>query len=114
MSVASSAAAGVAVFRLKIGATIGGSPSFAAINGTTADGGVTITSGNSIASYDVAGTTVAGGTYIHSVTVDNPNSRDINLEPFNLFIAPGEILTISGYSSNSSELGVSINWSEDI
>lgn len=114
ISVSSSAASGVSCFRFKIGTTLGGTPSFTAISGTTADGGITITSGNSIASYDTAGTTITGGNYIFSLFADNPNTQTVDLEPYDIFIAPGEILTISGFSSTSSQLGVSLCWSEDI
>ena len=114
VSFSSSAATGTSILRFKIGATLGGSPSYTTINGTTADGGVTITSGNSIVSYDTAGTTVTGGTYIVGIVCDNPNTSQVGLEPYDLFLAPGETLTISGTSSNSSEMNVSLNWSEDI
>lgn len=114
ISVSSSAANGVACFRFKVGATLGGTPSYAAISGTTSDNGVTITGGNSVVSYDTAGTTVANGTYIHSIFLDNPNAQTIDLEPYDIYVAPDEVLTISGFSSANSQLGVSINWSEDI
>lgn len=114
ISVASSAANGVAIFRFKINATLGGSPSYTTVSGTSADQGVTITSGNSIASYDVAGTTVTGGTKIFSITSDNPDSNIINLIPYELFVAPTETLTISAYSSINSTIGIALNWSEDI
>lgn len=114
LSISSSAANGVAVFRLKINSTLGGSPSYTTVNGTTGDGGATITSGNSITSYDTAGTTVTGGTYIFGITVDNPNSNTIDLEQYNFFVAPGETLTVSGFSTISSTMGVAINFTEDI
>lgn len=114
ISVSSSAASGTATFDLIINTTLGGTPAYATINGTTADNGVTITSGNSVTSYDTAGTTVSGGTRIFSITVDNPNSTNVDLTGFNLFVAPSETLTIAGTSSATSALGVSINWSEDI
>jgi hypothetical protein len=114
VSFSSSAASGVSVLRFKINATIGGTPSYTTINGTTADAGVTITSGNSIVSYDVAGTTVANGTYIFSVSVDNPDSSIIDLVPYEIYLAPGETLTLSGYSSATSTQSVSVNWTEDI
>jgi hypothetical protein len=114
ISFGSSAANGISIIRFRTGATLGGTPSFSPINGSTSDNGVTITNGNSIASYDVAGTTVANGTYSSCITLDNPNSQVFNLEPFELYIAPGETITISSYSSISSTVGVGINWSEDI
>lgn len=104
--------------RLKINATLGGVPAFATINGTTADSGVTITNGNSIASYDVAGTTVAGGTFIFSLAlatgVNAPAVQVVDLTPYELFISPTEVLTISGQSTNSATFSVALSWSEDI
>lgn len=114
ISISSSAASGVSIFRLKLNTTLGGSPSYATVNGTTADSGVTITSGNSIASYDTAGTTITGGIMVLSVTVDNPNSQFIDLLPYDLYVAPADVMTLSAYSSNSSTIGVSLNWTEDI
>jgi hypothetical protein len=115
VSLASSAASGLSFFRFKINTTLGGSPSYTTINGTTGDAGVTITSGNSIVSYDVAGTTITGGTYQWGHSIDNPGSSgDVNLIPYDLFIAPGEIGTFSGFSTITAGLGLTINWSEDI
>lgn len=113
VSFGSSSATGVAVMRFKIGATLGGTPSFAAKDGTTADAGVTITNGNSISSVDTAGTTVTGGTYIYNLTTIN-GGITMDLTPYEIYIAPSETLTISGFSSVSSTLGVSVNWTEDI
>ena len=115
VSIASTSNNGIAVLRLKVGATLGGNPSYTTINGTTADQGVTITAGNSIASFDIAGTTVANGTYIFNITVASPaGSGIIDLTPFNIILAPGEILTFSGFSTASTTIGISANWTEDI
>jgi hypothetical protein len=103
-----------ATLRLKINATLGGSPSYTTINGTTADNGVTITAGNSIVSYDVAGTTIAAGVLIFNLTISEPGWQWADLTPFDLFVAPGETLTISGFSSSSATITVAINWTEDI
>lgn len=115
LSVSASAEAGVCEFRMKIGATLGGSPSYSAINGTITalSNGATLTSANSVVTYDTAGTTVANGTYIFSLVSDNPGTQMIDLEKYNIYLAPGEFLTISGYSSNTSTMGVGINWIED-
>jgi len=113
VSFSSTANNGVAILRFKIGATVGGSPSFTTINGTTADNGVTITSGNSLASIDTAGTTVTGGTYIFNMTIGSPGNDSINVEDLSIFIAPGETLTISGFSTASTTMGVGVNWTED-
>lgn len=113
-SAAAAAAAAASFLRFKIGATIGGAPSYACVNGTTADGGVTITSGNSVAAYDTAGTTVANGTFMFSIGAGDSTNSFIDLTNFNLFIAPGEILTVSGFSSSSATLGCALTWTEDI
>ena len=104
----------VAVLRFRIGATVGGAPSFTTINGTTADGGVTITNGNSVASVDTAGTTATGGTYIFNISSNGTNGTSMDLTAYNLFVAPGETLTISGFSTSSATISASLNWQEDI
>jgi hypothetical protein len=114
MTVSSSAANGIATFRLRSGATIGGTPSYTPFNGSTSANGAAITSGHSVASVDTAGTTISGGVVEFVVTVDNPNTTFIDLTPYNVFVASGNVLSASGESSNSSQLGVTLNWSEDI
>ncbi len=112
---ASNSANTTAFLRFKLGVTIGGAPSYTTINGTTADGGATITSGNSITSYDVAGTTVTGGTYVFNISLaPGGGSTVVDLSPFDIYIAPGEIMTISGFAIANTNIGVSVNWSEDI
>ena len=109
----SSAGTNYTIFRFKLGATIGGSPSYTAVNGS--GGGATITSGNSIASYDVAGTTVANGTYQYSVvTLNSAGSFNVDLSNYELIICPGEIMTISAFASSSATCVISVNWTEDI
>ena len=103
----------VARIRLRINATLGGVPSYAPINGSTADNGITLTSSNSIASVDVAATTVAAGIYIYNLALSAPGNEVIDLTPFEIFVAPTEILTVSGLSNNSTTVAAAINWSED-
>jgi hypothetical protein len=38
----------------------------------------------------------------------------IDLIPYDIFLAPGETLTISAQADNNAKIGVSINWTEDI
>ena len=104
---------GLATIRLKTGVTIGGSPSFTPINGSTADQGVTITSGNSISSFDVAGTGTTGTTIFNVCLARNSNIY-YDFTPFNIFIAPGQTLTVTGFSAASASLQVGINWNEDV
>jgi len=105
---------GLATIRLKTGVTIGGTPIYAPINGTTADNGVTITAGNSIVSADVAGTGVTGGTTIFNVCLTRNSNFSIDLTPFNLFLSPTQILTVTGFSVASASIQVALNWNEDI
>ena len=114
ISVSGSANSGIASFDLVWDPTLGGTPAFSPIAGSTADNGVTITSGDSIASKDIAGTTITGGSRRFSVTLDNPNSQIIDLVSEDLFVVPGQILAVGGTSSLSLTMGVSLNWSEDI
>ena len=111
-SASGSASSAISVFRLKWNAIIGGTPSFACISGTTSDHGATITSGNSIASYDTAGTTVSGGQYRFNVS-NTIGQQIIDLTPFELFVIPGDILSVTAYGTTSSAIGVSLNWTDD-
>jgi len=103
----------IGVFTLKINATLGGTPTYTTVNGTSVDAGVTITAGNSIASYDTAGTTVTGGLQIFNIVLAANGNNIIDLTPFEIYIAPGSTLTASGASSNSAQLAIGINFSED-
>lgn len=113
LTVASTANNGAATVRLYFGATIGGSPSWGTINGTTGDSGVTITSGNSVVSVDTAGTTSAGLMQFSSV-LGSPGTEVIDLTPFDLFLGPAEILSVTGASTASTTIGLALNWTEDI
>jgi hypothetical protein len=104
----------LAVCRLRIGATLGGTATYATINGTTADNGVTITAGNSIASANTVHTTATGGTYIFNLSVSGQSSLVVDLAPFDLYLSPGEILTVSGFATSSASISASLNWSEDL
>ena len=113
LSAATDGGNGLATVRLKTGVTIGGSPSFTTINGTTADQGVTITSGNSIASVDVAGTGTTGTTIFNVCLARNSNVV-YDLTPFNIFVAPAQTLTVTGFSQISASRQVALNWNEDV
>lgn len=43
-----------------------------------------------------------------------PGNSIIDLVPYDLYIAPGEILSVGGYATASATIGVALNWSEDI
>ena len=104
---------GLATIRIKTGVTIGGTPSFTTINGTTGDAGVTITSGNSIASVDVAGTGTSGTTIFNICLARNSNVT-IDLTPYSIFIAPAETFTVTAFSDASASIQVALNWNEDV
>jgi len=113
--VATSGGTNVTFFRFKLNGTIGGTPSYSAINGTASAGGATITNGNSITTYDIAGTTISGGTLLLTITCLNSVGEFlIDLTNYEIYLAPGEILSITGTSSASAVMSVSVNWQEDI
>lgn len=114
ISYSSDANSGRAVVRIKRNVTLGGSPSFAAVSGTTADAGVTITAAQSTASYDVAGTGCTGGTTLWNAVCFNDSSGVVDLSPHGLVVGPGETLTISVEATASSTVAVAVNWSEDV
>lgn len=105
---------GISTFKFKLNATLGGAPSYTTINGTTADGGVTITSGNSVASYDTAGTTVADGILIYNIVLGDLNSSVLDMIPFDIYLAPGDTLTVSATCTVAAGVSVALNWTEDI
>ena len=104
----------VGVCRLRIGATLGGTATYAAIDGTTADNGVTITAGNSVTSANTIHTTATGGTYIFNLTVAGDSNAVIDLSPYDLYVSPGEILTVSVFSSATATVAACLGWTEDI
>ena len=104
---------GLATVRFRTGVTLGGAPVFAPINGSTADNGVTITSGNSISSADVAGTGVTG-TLLFNVCMARNSNVVYDLTPFNIFLAPGNTLTVTAFSAASASIQVAVNWTEDV
>ena len=105
---------GIITLRLKKGVTLGGSPSYAAISGSTADSGTTITSGQSVASVDTAGTTITGGTLVFNASANMNQGYEIDLLAYNIFVLPGEILTASIACTNSATAFLALNWLEDV
>jgi hypothetical protein len=105
---------GVSTLRVKINPTsFGGTPLYTAINGSTSDSGVTITNGNSMISYDTGGTTVTGGNVVFNSTLARNSQTFIDVTPFDIFLAPGEVLTFSATSVASTSIAIGLNWSED-
>lgn len=90
------------VYRLKLNATVTGS-SFTNIDSV-----------NSIASFDVAGTTLSGGTLQQSICTNNQGSQIADLTDFNIYLSPGDTMVISAElsSANATSVTVAINWVE--
>ena len=105
---------GVTYLRITKDATLGGTPAFSPHDGSTADNGDTITSGNSVVSFDTAGTTVTGGNIEYNAIVAVGNSMYADVTDLDIYIAPGEILTFAIESTQSATVGVGVTWSEDL
>jgi hypothetical protein len=103
-----------AQFRWFIGPTVGGAPAFTPFNGTTGDNGVTLTSAQSILSFDIAGTTITGGDEIFGTLLSRNNSSGpIDATLLNLIILPGQTLVIGASAGATTNVGVSLNGNED-
>jgi len=105
---------GYALLKIKKDVTLGGTPNFTPISGTTSNNGATITNGQSLASIDIAGTTITGGVPYFSISANMNNGYQVDLSPYNIFILPTETITVSIYCSNSALAFASFNWVEDI
>lgn len=88
-------------FRLIKNATLGGSPSYTALNANT-----------SVISSDVAGTTVSGGTLVTSLQMGKADSRFFDLSNLQIKVYPGETLTVSAQSTSSTDVGVTVGFEE--
>lgn len=90
-----------ATFNLKRGATLGGSPSYADVSANS-----------SVASVDVAGTTVTGGTNLLPIQLAKVDAIFIPTTDLHIKLRPGETLTISASSAAASDVVASIRWRE--
>lgn len=115
--------AGSCIINFRYSATLGGTaPIYNAINGTTnALNGLSVTNGNSICTFDVTGSTVTGGTLmwntVGAATSNNGqiNQPPIDLTPFDLYVAPGDSMTVSAVTSTgTASVIISLTWTEDI
>ena len=117
ISVATTVTTQTAALRFYSGFTIPGgtTPVFTPTSGSTVDNGITITSGNSIASVDTAGTTVGvGNNYIFNLSYCGTGSTMADLLNHEIYIPPGEFLTLFGISTGNIATNFSLNWSEDV
>lgn len=108
----------IGILTVRKGATLTGSPSFTPINGSTGDNGNTITSGNSIVSVDVAGTvanpTTTGNIVFNTSVARSASSGDVLLDGRDVFVYPGEIVTVVANQQLASDCAVTLNWEEDV
>ena len=117
VSVAYDGGNGIGVLQIHKNATLGGVPAYTTINGTTADNGNTITNGQSIASYDVAGTTVTPNTnsfVTFNVSLSRNTNIIIDVSDLDIYANPGDVLTFACKATVSGAFSVSANWNEDI
>lgn len=93
------------VYKLTKNTTLGGVPAYTNIDAT-----------NSCAAYDTAGTTITGGNVQFNTTVGANGNVFVDLTEFDIFLAPGDTLTVSVASiSGGAQASVAaINWNEDI
>lgn len=114
----SSVLANTVFIRLRVGAVLGGAAAFAAVSGTTTNGGVTITNGTSIASQDVGITTTSGGFYVFGLTASSgangSGGISIDTYPFDIYLEPGAIMSFSAQSGNATTVGISAVFTQDI
>lgn len=78
-------------------ATLGGTPSYTSIDAT-----------NSVVSYDVAGTTVTGGTFEASFQLDKTGKFNENIVELEIYGHPGDTITLSAYSTGASDIVLSL------
>lgn len=110
-------AAAIITLRLITNTTLGGSPAFSPISGSTADDGVTITNGLSVISTDTDGTTTSGGTTIYNQILAVGNSNSLDVTDLDIFLRPGDTLTFACTASSTAGspiIGISAVWNEDI
>jgi hypothetical protein len=89
--------------------------SFTPYRGATADGGVTITSGNSVMSSNVAASTISGGQTTYTSTLSIGDSQTIDVTELDINMYPGDVFCFVAYSSVTDvTVGISTVWNEDV
>lgn len=71
---------------------------------------------NSITLIDTGSTAVSGGVVVFNMNNAKSNTNIIDVSDLDIFLSPGETITFASKSSNaqSTIVGVSVNWVEDI
>lgn len=104
---------GVSVCRMKKGSALTGAVYYP-VDGTTGDQGTSLTGSNSIMSFDTGSTALSGGKTLFNTAVSRNSSTTVDMTPFNIFVAPGEVLTFSMNAGASATCVVAVNWQEDV
>ena len=92
-----------AEFQLIKNTTLGGSPSYTDISTNT-----------SVVEYDTAGTTITGGQVIDFDTIAKDGSITIVPSPIDVFLNPGETLTLAvAATTSTTDATASIRWVEE-
>ncbi len=89
------------VIRAVRGTTLGGSPSYTAYSANT-----------SIVSFDVAGTTVTGGTEVWSCAIGKSGNVTQDVSGLRLMLNPGETMTFAGSSATNAKVFIRVGWRE--
>ena len=107
---------GISTLRIKKTATVSSGTAYMPVDSfaTSGDGGTSLTGSNSVMSWDTGSAALSGGYSIFNALVAKNTSTFIDCTPFNIFIAPGEILTFSISAVSSIQASVAINWQEDV
>ena len=88
---------------------------FVPYSGSTADGGATITAGQSTVSSNITPLVITGGQIIYTATVNIGGSTTLDVTSMELVLYPGDIISFCAYSTTSGPVvGLSALWSEDI
>lgn len=114
ISFASDSGNAIATLLVIKNATLGGTPSYTPRNGTTSNNGTTITNGSSVASFDVAGTTATGTQQIFNSSLARNSSNFLPVVDLDLFLEPGATMTFACFATASSNIGITVNWSEEV
>lgn len=86
-------------------------------NGTlTAAQFARVNSSTSTADYDSAATalTLGGGTQVYAFSIAKTGNTTESVTDLDLFLQVGDVLTITAYSANASDISASIVWVEDV
>jgi hypothetical protein len=84
-----------------INTTLGGSPSYTDISTNT-----------SVVDYDVAGTTITGGTLVATFQLAKVDSNTVLFKDYDFTLNPGDIMTFAALSGASNSVSVGISWVE--